>query len=178
MMRPILRFLGSLSLFLLTAGPAGAAPPSTPPPGTSNESPSADTRRIEEYQGLGIDRRLTPFTGTVLDVNDRPVSGVQVKVFSDGQELVSGSTDGSGVYDLRAPYDVSSDATVLLWFAAPERSLMTKEIVIHESRTSVANGLISRCIPRAPLTPGRQFRVYLFDPTSRNKELAELDCLP
>jgi hypothetical protein len=103
---------------------------------------------------------------------------VQVKVFSDGQELVSGTTDGSGVYDLRAPYDVSSDATVLLWFAAPERSLMTKEIVIHESRTSVANGLISRCIPRAPLTPGRQFRVYLFDPTSRNKELAELDCLP
>ncbi|HEU4941306.1 MAG TPA: carboxypeptidase-like regulatory domain-containing protein [Candidatus Eisenbacteria bacterium] len=177
MMRPILRFLGSLSLFLLTAGPAGAAPPSSPPPGSSTESPGS-TRRIEEYQSLGIDRRLTPFTGTVLDVNDRPVSGVQVKVFVDGQELVSGTTDGSGVYDLRAPYDASSDATVLLWFAAPEHSLMTKEIVIHESRTSVANGLISRCIPRAPLTPGRQFRVYLFDPASRNKELAELDCLP
>jgi hypothetical protein len=178
MMRPILRFLGSLSLFLLTAGPAGAAPPSTPPPGTSGDSPSADPRRVEEYRSIGIDRRLTPFTGTVLDVNDRPVPGVQVKVFIDGQELVSGSTDGSGVYDLRAPYDGSSDATVLLWFAAPEHSLMTKEIVIHESRTSVANGLISRCIPRAPLIPGRQFRVYLFDPTSRNKELAELDCLP
>jgi hypothetical protein len=177
MMRPILRFLGSLSLFLLATVPAGAAPPSSLPPGSSNESPSAD-RRIEEYQSLGIDRRLTPFTGTVLDVNDRPVSGVQVKVFSDGQELVSGTTDGSGVYDLRAPYDPTSDATVLLWFAAPEHGLMTKEIVIHESRTSVANGLISRCIPRAPLTPGRQFRVYLFDPTSRNKELAELECLP
>jgi hypothetical protein len=67
---------------------------------------------------------------------------------------------------------------VLLWFAAPDHSLMTKEIVIHESRTSVQNGIISACVPRAPLRPGRQFRVYLFDPASRTKELSELDCLP
>ncbi|HEX5030974.1 MAG TPA: carboxypeptidase-like regulatory domain-containing protein [Candidatus Eisenbacteria bacterium] len=178
MMRPFLRFLGSIPLFLLATGPVQAAPPSASPPGTSNSSPSADRRRIEEYQSLGIDRRLTPFTGTVLDVNDRPISGVQVKVFHEGQELVSGITDGSGVYDLRAPYDPNSDATVLLWFAAADHSLMTKEIVIHESRVSVENGLISRCVPRAPLTPGRQFRVYLFDPASRTKELSELECLP
>ena len=82
------------------------------------------------------------------------------------------------VYDLRAPYDPSSDATVLLWFSAPDHSLMTKAIVIHESRVSVQNGIISACVPRAPLTPGRQFRVYLFDPASRTKELSELDCLP
>ena len=178
MVRPFLRFLGSVSLFLLATGPVQAAPPSSSPSGNSNESPIADTRRIEEYQSLGLDRRLTPFTGTVLDVNDHPLSGVQVKVFNEGQELASGITDGSGVYDLRAPYDPSSDATVLLWFAAPDHSLMTKEIVIHESRTSVKNGIISRCVPRAPLTPGRQFRVYLFDPASRTKELSELDCLP
>jgi len=178
MMRPFLRFLGSTFLFFLATGPAQAAPPSSFPPGSSNESPSADTRRIEEYQSLGLDRRLTPFTGTVLDVNDHPLSGVQVKVFNNGQELVSGITDGDGAYDLRAPYDPASDATVLLWFAAVDHSLMTKEIVIHESRVSVQNGLISACVPRAPLTPGRQFRVYLFDPASRTKELSELDCLP
>ncbi|HET9941101.1 MAG TPA: carboxypeptidase-like regulatory domain-containing protein [Candidatus Eisenbacteria bacterium] len=178
MMRPFLRFLGSVSLFLLATGPVQGAPPSASPPGSSNESPIAGTKRIEEYQSLGLDRRLTPFTGTVLDLNDHPLSGVQVKVFNEGQELVSGITDGNGVYDLRAPYDPASDATVLLWFAAPDHSLMTKEIVIHESRRSVENGIISRCIPRAPLTPGRQFRVYLFDPASRTKELSELDCLP
>ncbi len=178
MTRPILRLLGSLSLLLLAMGPASAAPPSSPPPGSSNESPSADVRRVQEFQSIGVDRRLTAFTGTVLDVNDRPVSGVQVKVFSDGQELAAGITDGSGVYDMRSAYDPTADATVLLWFYAPERALMTKEIVLHESRSSAANGLISRCVPRATLTPGRQFRVYLFDPSSRNKELAELDCLP
>jgi hypothetical protein len=178
MMRPFLRFLGSVPLFLLATGPLQAAPPSGSPPGSSNGSPIYDYRRVEEYQSLGLDRRLTPFAGTVLDVNDHPLSGVQVKVFHNGQELVSGITDGDGVYDLRAPYDPASDATVLLWFAAPDHSLMTKEIVIHESRTSVQNGIISACVPRAPLTPGRQFRVYLFDPASRTKELSELDCLP
>lgn len=178
MMRPFLRFVGSVPLFLLATGPLQAAPPSGSPPGSSNGSPIYDYRRVEEYQSLGLDRRLTAFAGTVLDVNDHPLSGVQVKVFHNGQELVSGITDGDGVYDLRAPYDPASDATVLLWFAAPDHSLMTKEIVIHESRTSVQNGIISACVPRAPLTPGRQFRVYLFDPASRTKELSELDCLP
>lgn len=177
MMRPFLRFLGVLPLFSLAIAPAYAAPPSTTPSGNSNEAPSV-TKRIEEFQSLGLDRRLTEFTGTVLDVNDRPVAGVQVKVFLDGQELASGLTDGSGVYDLRTPYDPSSDATLLLWFSALDHGLMTKEIVLHESRTSAQNGIISRCVPRATLTPGRQFRVYLFDPASRNKELAELDCLP
>ena len=178
MMRPFLRFLGSVSLFLLATGPVQAAPPSGTTSSSSNESSPNDTRRVQEYQSLGLDRRLTPFTGTVLDVNDHPISGVQVKVFYEGSVLVSGITDGNGVYDLRAPYDPSSDATVLLWFASADHSLMTKEIVIHESRSSVQNGIISRCVPRAPLTPGRQFRVYLFDPASRTKELSELDCLP
>src|SRR5689334_15802449 len=140
MVRPFLRFLGSLPLFLLATGPVQAAPPSSPP-GSSNESPAFDTRHAEEYQSLGLDRRLTPFTGTVLDVNEHPIPGVQVKVFNDGQELVSGITNADGVYDLRAPYDPSSDATVLLWFAAADHSLMTKEIVIHESRASVRNGI-------------------------------------
>jgi hypothetical protein len=68
--------------------------------------------------------------------------------------------------------------TVLLWFETHERGLMAKELVIRESKASLANALISKCVPRAAFTPGRQFRVYMFDPTSRNKELAEADCLP
>jgi hypothetical protein len=55
---------------------------------------------------------------------------------------------------------------------------MPKELVIQESRASLENGLISKCVPRATLSPGRQFRVYLFDSDSRNKELAESGCLP
>ena len=86
-------------------------------------------------------------------------------------------TGSDGDYELRAPYDPSNDVTVLLWFVAPDRTLMPKELVIQESRASLENGLISKCVPRATLSPGRQFRVYLFDSDSRNKELAESGCL-
>lgn len=177
MMRPNLRLAFGLAFLLFAAGTAHAAPPSSPPPGSSTNDPTAYQQPIQEFRSLGLDRRLASFAGTVLDIGDRPVAGVEVKLFVDGQLAGSALTDGSGYYDIRSPYDPSADVTVLLWYVAPERSLMPKEIVLKESRASVAAGLISRCVPRATLTPGRQFRVYLFDPESRNKELAELGCL-
>lgn len=177
MMRPNLRLLPGLAFLLLAAGTAHAAPPSSPPPGASNTDPTQYQQPIQEFRSLGLDRRLASFAGTVLDIGDRPIPGVEVKLFVDGQLAGSALTDGSGYYDIRSPYDPAADETVLLWYVAPERSLMPKEIVLKESKASVAAGLISRCVPRATLTPGRQFRVYLFDPESRNKELAELNCL-
>src|SRR5262249_45352568 len=154
-----------------------AAPPSSSPPGSSTEVPAVLSPTVEEFQSLGIDRRLTPFTGTVLDVNDRPIVGVDVKLFVDGEIAGSTVTDGAGHYDMRGGYD-PTDVTVFLWFVPPDHTLMPKMIVLQESRASATNRLISRCVPRATLTPGRQFRVYLFDPSSRNKELSEMNCLP
>jgi hypothetical protein len=179
MMRLNLRLLGFLAPMALAASLAEASPPSSPPPGGSSESPTADPlARIEEYRSIGVDRRLSSFAGNVLDVNDNPISGVEVKLFVDGQPLGVARTDGSGHYEMQVPYDPSADVTALLWFTAPERSLMPKELVLRESKASQGNGLLSRCLPRATIVPGRQFRVYLFDPGSRNKELAEMGCLP
>jgi hypothetical protein len=96
----------------------------------------------------------------------------------DGAPVGSAVTEGTGYYDLRAPYDPTADATVLLWFMAPDHVLMPKMLVLQESRACKEQSIISACIPRASLTPGHQFRVYLFDPQTRNKELSELDCLP
>jgi hypothetical protein len=133
---------------------------------------------VEEYQGLGVDRQLAVFAGTVLDISDRPIESVVVDLFIDGELAGTTLTEGSGSYEIKVPYDSHSDTTVLLWYVPQNRSLLPKEIVIRESRVSQANGLISRCVPRAPLLPGRQFRVYLFDSTNRNKDLAEMNCLP
>jgi hypothetical protein len=180
MMRPNLRLLACFAPFLLAAGLSQAAPPNATPGNETNAgSPGArPSPKIQEYQSLGVDRRLGVFSGTVLDVGDHPIVGVQVKLFLDGQLAGEAVTDGSGLYNLRVPYDPATDATVLLWFVSPDRSLMPKELVLRESTASRTNGLISPCVPRAELTPGRQFRVYLFDLQSRNKELAESDCLP
>jgi len=179
MMRPNLRLVVFFATFSLAPAFSLAAPPGTTPGNEPSVSPGSQSPpRVQEFQGLGIDRRLAVYSGNVLDVNDRPIAGVQVKVFLDGQLAGTSVTDGVGYYDLKSPYDAAADITVLLWFVSPDRSLTPKELVIRESKVSRENGLISPCVPRADLTPGRQFRVYLFDSQSRNKELAELNCLP
>ena len=175
---PILRMLAFLTLTASTAAPAWGAPP--PTSGGSPQSPSSEStaKSPSEFQSLGIDRRLTKVAGIVLEMSDHPVPGVDVKLFVDGVALGGATTDPAGSYEFMAAYDASADVTAILWFVAPERPLVAKEIVLQESRASRENGLISRCVPRAALTPGHQFRVYLFDASNRNKELAELDCLP
>jgi hypothetical protein len=142
------------------------------------ESRPQNGRPIQEYQGLGADRRLATFAGTVLDVSDHPIDNVIVDLFIDGGLVGTALTEGGGYYEIKVPYDSHSDTTVLLWYVPQSRSLLPKELVIRESKASMTNALISRCVPRAALIPGHQFRVYLFDPSNRNKDLAELNCLP
>jgi hypothetical protein len=180
MMRPNLRLVVFLAVFSFAPRISLAAPPNATPGNEPNlGSPSNQPPgRVQEFQGLGIDRRAAAFAGNVLDVADRPIAGVQVKLFLDGQLAGTSVTDGLGHYDLKVPYDAAADITVLLWFVAPDHLLTPKELVIRESKASRENGLISPCVPRADLLPGRQFRVYLFDSQSRNKELSELNCLP
>lgn len=173
-----LRLLGIIALLFVVSAPAALA---APPPGTSGTDRDRDIGRqpkIEEMKTLGFDRQLASFAGTVLDVNNRPIGGVQVTLFMGGDVVGRAVTESNGNYELRAPYDPANDVTVLLWYVAPDRTLMPKELVIQESKASLENGLISKCVPRASLSPGHQFRIYLFDSDSRNKELAESGCLP
>lgn len=163
------------AFWLFPTAPATAASPST---GQEAASPRDDRSGFPpEFQSLGISRPISIFQGTVLDINDRPVPNVVVQLFDNGEILGSAVTDGSGIYDLRAIYNLNDDTTSLLWFTSPDRSFMPKELVLRESRASQEQHLISRCVPRTAYAPGRQFKVYLFDPANRNKELAELDCL-
>ena len=178
-----LRFLAGFllvpAIFLATSPCAEAAPPTGSTTSDRDLDRGSDRRnKVDEMKTLGVDRQLSSFAGTVLDVNNRPLGGVQVSLFVAGEVAGRSVTESNGDYELKAPYDPSSDVTVLLWFVSPDRSLMPKELVIQESRSSIENGLISKCVPRASITPGHKFRVYLFDSDSRNKELAESGCLP
>jgi hypothetical protein len=176
---PTLRLL----LFPLVAASLCAAPPAraTPPSGGSDapSTPSSSSDDQEdEFQSVGIGRHAHAYLGVVLDLNDLPVSGAYVKLFVDGELSGAAVTEADGTYQLQATYDEALDATVLLWFTAPDRSLVSKEIVLAESKACKQYGIISPCVPRAVVTPGRRFRVYLFDPASRVRELNELGCLP
>ncbi|MBI4364366.1 MAG: hypothetical protein HY568_02960 [Candidatus Latescibacteria bacterium] len=180
MVRANLRILTlTASISLLAALPLEAAPPSlVPGPGTQPGPQAPASKPIQEYQGLGVDRQLTQFAGIVLDVSDRPLNDVQVTLCVDGRLVASSTTANGGYYEIKVPYDLHSDTTTLLWYVPPDKTLMPKEVVLRESKVSRENALISRCVPRATITPGRQFRVYLFDAANRNKDIAETSCLP
>ena len=171
-----LRFLRFATLICLAAGTAQAAPPSRTPdePAPIPRVP----RHVQEIQSIGADPHLTIFAGTVLSVEEKPVAGVTVELFIAGERAGSAVTSPDGYYELRAQYDYREDATSILWYVPPDRTLLTKALVLSESRASQENKLISPCVPRANITPGHQFRVYLFDSANRNKELEETGCLP
>ena len=164
---------------LAASGPPTQAAPTSGPGTSTDPRPPFDDRAATaaEFQSLGISRPVSTFEGVVLDIKDRPLPNVQVKLFVDGGLVSEATTDGSGIYTMRAIYDLNADDTALLWYVAPERSLLPKGVVLRESKASREHRLISDCVPRTAYSPGRQFRIYLFDPANRNKELNELGCL-
>ncbi len=173
------RALLSLVSLCLAAAPASAAPPAvTRTTEQAPQVPGRDGRRIEEPQTIGIDQHLTTFAGNVLDLNDKPVAGTRVDLYVDGDRTGSAVTSSDGHYELVAHYDYRSDATVILWYVPVDRTLLPKAVVLSESKATRENELISPCLPRATITPGHQFRVYLFDLPNRIKELSESNCLP
>jgi len=169
----ILRALLYAAGLVLLSGPAGAAPP----PDVTGPL-RRDVRKSEEAQTIGIDPHRTTLAGIVMDVDDKPVAGVTVSLFVDGERLASAVTAADGYYELRAHFDYRADATSILWYLPSDRALLAKAVVLGESRVSRENKLISPCVPRATVTLGHQFRVYLFDPADRSKELEEMRCLP
>jgi hypothetical protein len=171
-----LRFLRFAALVCLAAGTAQAAPPARSP---DEQAPLPRLpRHIQEIQSIGADPHLTTFAGMVLNVEEKPVAGVTVQLFIAGERAGTAVTSPDGYYELRAHYDYREDQTSILWYVPPDRTLLTKALVLSESRTSQEQRLISPCVPRAKITPGHQFRVYLFDSANRNKELEETGCLP
>src|SRR6266850_3551048 len=127
MMRAILRVLVLSAIWGLPASPASAAAPSNSgslPGSRSDSRPDKANKSVEEYQGLGMDRQLAVFAGTVLDVAECPVEDVMVDLFVDGELSGSAVTDGAGAYEIKVPYDYRGDTTVLLWFVPQSRSLL------------------------------------------------------
>ena len=114
-LRELARFTIAGALYLALAIPAAAAPPTGS--GTSSDPTSPLDRRLggpPEFKSLGISKPISIFEGTVLDINDRPVPNVLVQLFDDGELLASATTDGSGIYDLRAVYNLNDDTTSLV----------------------------------------------------------------
>jgi hypothetical protein len=164
--------IGLFTVVLLLAGTAFlyAVPPpeQQPPEQTPRQEPPQFLRPIEGETSIG---------GLVSDQNQNAMSGVGVKLFVDGLNVASTTTDLAGSYDLRYPIDIGKDKTVMLWYVAPGNEWVPKAVVLHESRAAIAANLISPCIPRVQVKPFLEFNVQMVDVPTRNKQIAHSGCI-
>ncbi|HEY2923709.1 MAG TPA: hypothetical protein VGJ98_01945, partial [Candidatus Eisenbacteria bacterium] len=101
MMRATFRILVLSAITGLTALQARAAAPTVPGQRVEPRPQGASSKPIQEYQGLGFDRQLATFAGTVLDISDRPIENVIVDLFIDGELAGTAITEGSGFYEIK-----------------------------------------------------------------------------
>ncbi|UCF79320.1 MAG: carboxypeptidase regulatory-like domain-containing protein, partial [Candidatus Eiseniibacteriota bacterium] len=111
MRKPLIGLL-TIALLLVAAASARAVPP-------PDEQPPEESTRQEHPQFLRPIEGETSISGSVSDQTQNPMSGVMVKLFVDGLNVASATTDLAGSYELRYPIDVGKDKTVMLWYVTP-----------------------------------------------------------
>ncbi|KPJ61352.1 MAG: hypothetical protein AMJ46_01185 [Latescibacteria bacterium DG_63] len=169
MRKPLIGLLTVVLLFVAIDIARAVPPPEQQPPEqTTRAEPPQFLRPIEGETSIG---------GMVMDQTQNPMSGVQVKLFVDGLNVASTTTDLAGSYDLRYPIDIGKDKTVILWYVAPGTEWVPKAVVLHESRAAISARLISSCIPRVQVNPFLEFNVQMVDVATRNKQIAKSGCL-
>jgi|GEM_PF-2220230 len=146
-------------------------------PPTEEQRPPEEKKRPEPPQFVRVIRGEISISGRVEDQNRDPLKDVAVKLFIDGVVVSSTKTDGVGAYSMKHAIDVGKDKTVMLWYVAPGTQWVSKAVVLHESKASIASGLISPCIPRVQVKPFLEFNVQMVDVATRNRQIAQSGCL-
>ena len=100
-----------ISLFIAAflAGSAYAVEPTTKPEETGNESliqPQAQNAPLAFPEQM--------VSGNVTDSGGKPLGGVAVKLFADGNLVQVARTTTAGAYEIRVPLDLEKDETVVL----------------------------------------------------------------
>jgi hypothetical protein len=150
--------------------------------GTSGDAniPSDTIKRRDDTINpalLPVSKGEIRFSGTVLDKDSRPLTGVQVKVYLNGIAIHTAATDAVGQYDFRCPINTTGKETVALWFVDPTRKLTPKALILAESPTCRDRNLISPCYPRVAFEPVVESRVHLFDKEFRAGQLFAAGCM-
>jgi len=161
----------SIALIVAAAVTSLAVPP------TEEQIPPQEKKRLEPPQFVRTIQGEVSISGRVEDQNRDPLKDVAVKLFIDGILVGSTKTDGVGAYSMKHAIDVGKDKTVMLWYVAPGTQWVSKAVVLHESRASIASHVISPCVPRVQVKPFLEFNVQMVDVATRNRQIAQSGCL-
>jgi len=98
-------------------------------------------------------------------------------LFVDGAMVGSATTDESGAYEIKVPYDTAATTTVLLWFV-PQGGVSCPRSLSSGIQGEPGERPHLALRPESELPAGASIPRLPLRPATRNKDLAELDCLP
>jgi hypothetical protein len=150
---PILRMLAFLALSGLTAIPPGGPAHTRGAPIAHFRVDGQERRRFSPRNRPAPDK----ISGVVLDMNDHPVRASR-SALRGPRTLLRSADRRSRSYEFMAAYDASAGRH--LWFVA--RAVWWPGD--RPAREQVWSMGSSRAASAGDLTPGHQFRVYLFGP--------------
>ena len=173
-MRPSLVSLAVLTLSLLSAGAARGAPSTG---GDARPPEDILKRQGEERRLLAIEKGETRFKGTTMDRDQKPLAGIQVRLFVNGVAVRIITTDAVGQYDFKHALEYSGKETLVLWLIDPSDRLTPKALILAESESCRSTKLLSKCYSRIVLEPVVESKVYLFDKDTRARQLNDQGCI-
>lgn len=166
--------LAALALSLLFTGAARAVPSVG---GDGRPPEDILKRQGEERRLIAIEKGETRFKGAAMDHDQKPLAGIQVRLFVNGVAVHTVTTDAVGQYDFKHALEYSGKETVVLWLADPSGRLTPKALILAESESCRGTKLLSKCYSRIVLEPVVESKVYLFDKDTRARQLNAQGCI-
>ncbi len=163
-----------LALLVLAAPAAWSGPP------THEARPEDEVRSTRDQVRPGllpVMKGETRITGTVMDQEKRPLSGIRIKLIVNGMVVHTATTDAVGQYDFKHAINYTGNETVTLWFVDPSLRLTPKALVLAESPNCRTHKLLSPCYARIQFEPLVESKVHLFDRQTRSQLLVDQGCI-
>ncbi len=170
----------ALLILTLAIGVLLAPADTLPGPATTDTRPPDDTlkpQRDVPHGLLPVMKGETQVLGTVLDRTEKPLAGIQVKLFVDGMMCREVLTDAVGQYDFKQHINFTGKETVAIWFVDPSHKLVPKALILAENTTSKEAKLLSPCFTRIMFEQTVESRVHLFDKDTRTQQVFASGCI-
>jgi hypothetical protein len=116
--------------------------------------------------------------GTVHDLAGRALSGVVVKLFTNGVTAAQALTDVDGSFEIRANPMLGEDLTAELWFQSANPSFLDANVVLAAGRVARERHLFPPCTQKVELLgDATAVTVTMLTLEERTQAILDSDCL-
>ena len=158
-----------------SGGGGGAPPPSI---GTQEQRIMESTTQ-ESFSGQRGDEAAFEISGRVFDGSGLPMSGILVKMFTNGTLSAHAKTDVDGAFSITANPMIGGNNTTDLWFESPDpEKILDSNVVLAAGEVAQEKNLIPRCTQKVELLGNyAEVEVTMMTPDERKISLEQSGCL-